>query len=842
MNAAINRCLKALESHGMKPCRSGKGWTCRCPAHDDRRPSLSIGMGSDGKVLLRCHAGCTYKAIAEAIGLKERDLFEADRKGGPAHGFHPTPSPHHEPIPKEASTDAAHTSDTPPRAFNSAEEAIAHIEASRGRSVATWTYHDRNSVPVGKVLRWNTERGGKIEKTYLPVSRGADGLWRVEGMSKPRPLFDLPGLLSLEAGSRIYVTEGERAADAARAAGLVATTSPHGSQAAGKADWSPLAGLDVVVLPDHDTSGEEYAADVVRLAAAAGAKSVRVVRLAGRWRDLPEHGDVADVVDGTGGDVEELESVRTALEALAEAAAPEDLERYREASEASDDPGEPGAAERGPSDGGRMLPKVRSEDLLRDSPDLRPVVIEGLLRAGETMNVIASPKVGKSWLVLSLVLAVSNGREWLGKATTPGRVLLIDAELHLETIAFRLRKMRAALGFTQEDLVVSSVRGQRWTVEMIEHALRNDTEGGYRLIVLDALYRFLPLDGEENANETMTRVYNTLDAIAMQTGAAIVVVHHATKGDQSSKAVTDVGAGAGAQSRAADTHMILRRHEEYDAVVVDAAVRSFAPMEPFVIRCMNPGWELAPDLDPARLLIPARRTRKSTDAEKPAPEPVRAWTPADFAKEFVGCDLLIREEVIDRAIARGLGKGRSEALLKRAIADQLVHRHRDRLSDPYRLSTDPPSVLPGIADGVVVSPPAPGANAPGGTGGEARPPYPPATKLATKSPTNVRTSRDLRRLVDWIKSKGGEVTVRELVRGPRAYREQPEKAESSLEALMARGLGSWAESCPQGKPRGRPTRLFRLGGDGDTSGDETGYGGDTSGDETGAKHGGRENE
>ena len=36
--------------------QAGKGWSARCPAHDDRRPSLSVSEGDDGRALVRCHA------------------------------------------------------------------------------------------------------------------------------------------------------------------------------------------------------------------------------------------------------------------------------------------------------------------------------------------------------------------------------------------------------------------------------------------------------------------------------------------------------------------------------------------------------------------------------------------------------------------------------------------------------------------------------------------------------------------------------------------------------------------------------------------------------------------
>jgi hypothetical protein len=55
--------------------KSGTGWSACSPAHDDRQPSLSIAEGEDGRVLLKCHAGCSIEEICEAMGLKPTDLF-----------------------------------------------------------------------------------------------------------------------------------------------------------------------------------------------------------------------------------------------------------------------------------------------------------------------------------------------------------------------------------------------------------------------------------------------------------------------------------------------------------------------------------------------------------------------------------------------------------------------------------------------------------------------------------------------------------------------------------------------------------------------------------------------
>jgi hypothetical protein len=55
--------------------RVGGAWIARCPAHDDRRPSLSISEGRDARILVNCFAGCSAKDIAKAVGLGVADFF-----------------------------------------------------------------------------------------------------------------------------------------------------------------------------------------------------------------------------------------------------------------------------------------------------------------------------------------------------------------------------------------------------------------------------------------------------------------------------------------------------------------------------------------------------------------------------------------------------------------------------------------------------------------------------------------------------------------------------------------------------------------------------------------------
>lgn len=61
--------------------QNGRGWTARCPSHDDKRPSLSIGTGRNGGILVKCFGGCDLGEILGALGLTKADLFP-QRNGG----------------------------------------------------------------------------------------------------------------------------------------------------------------------------------------------------------------------------------------------------------------------------------------------------------------------------------------------------------------------------------------------------------------------------------------------------------------------------------------------------------------------------------------------------------------------------------------------------------------------------------------------------------------------------------------------------------------------------------------------------------------------------------------
>ena len=261
--------------------RSGQGGSAQCPAHDDHHASLSIAEGDDGRVLLHCHAGCPTEKVVEALGLSMVDLMPEKSVNV------------NETSRNVANTEVASTTRPrkPNQTYATANEAVASLKSKYGRKSTWWDYRDASGEPIGLIVRWDKPEGGK---EIRPVSRNGSG-WTIGGMPEPRPLYRLADLQTAE---RVYVTEGEKAAEAARSIGLVATTSPHGAKSAAKADWSPLAGKEVVVLPDNDEPGLAYAQEVITiLSKLRPAPNIKTVVLP----DLPPGGDMADWVDSHNG-------------------------------------------------------------------------------------------------------------------------------------------------------------------------------------------------------------------------------------------------------------------------------------------------------------------------------------------------------------------------------------------------------------------------------------------------------------------------------------------------------------------------------------------------------------
>ena len=162
------------------------------------------------------------------------------------------------------------------------------------REAGRYLYKDKAGQPVAAVLRLEREDGatddqGKPVKTFRPIHATHNG-WRVGDPSGLWPIYRLPELSA--AAGPVYVCEGEKAADAGAAIGLTCTTTAHGANSPGKADLTTLRDRDVVILPDNDGPGREYAEDMAGRVYAAGAASVKIVALP----NLPPKGDLVDFI------------------------------------------------------------------------------------------------------------------------------------------------------------------------------------------------------------------------------------------------------------------------------------------------------------------------------------------------------------------------------------------------------------------------------------------------------------------------------------------------------------------------------------------------------------------
>ena len=256
-------------------------YKCRCPAHDDKQASLSVREGDKG-IVIKCFAGCSLDSICGRLGMKPADLFWEDEDKRPPQ-------------------QAAKKSKTPPKQFDSLEDAFGHV----GKLVCTYPYTTASGSLVFEVARILKPDGGKTFRQFRPADPGKGRfpiICSVPGEISGGLIYRLPEVLDgIKAGKAIYVVEGEKDVETLRKLGLVATTCPGGAQNWRKAHSMNLEGAHVIVVPDNDKSGSEHEQLVVGNSQGL-AKSIRVVHLRDGYPELPEKGDITDLVELVGAD------------------------------------------------------------------------------------------------------------------------------------------------------------------------------------------------------------------------------------------------------------------------------------------------------------------------------------------------------------------------------------------------------------------------------------------------------------------------------------------------------------------------------------------------------------
>lgn len=597
----IQTLVRALAARGISTTPGGSGgavFRFACPHHNGSRDSVVASLGDGGRLLLHCHSGgCSAEQIAAAVGLTMADLHPApprtstknERRKVDVDGRSLTLHPDKESAIRAAGYSVAKTLEKGGIVFDSTTPP-AYV----------FDYSKPTGEPSFSVCRWHvTTAAGERQKELRQIRRVSDG-WVVAGppANEQRPLYRLRELLESDPSAMVFVVEGEKAVDALRAKGFIATTSSGGSSKPQSTDWAPLAGRGVCILPDNDEPGEQYAAAVAKILSKLDPPcGVSCGRLTDDAPELPAKSDAVEWLQVRQGETREQLAAR--LDSLP------DVSDEIAGSASCDNADDAGVASVDDVRG------VKGEQLeFRDAwsasfkpQPMKPVLIEGLLRRGETANIIASTKTGKSWFALQLLFSIASGRDFLGRRVAAGSVCLLDNELHSETLENRLFEISRAMQLGPEAVKHKfdylSLRGNWRDFSAVADLCKaRYKRGEVSLFVLDAKYRFFVNGLEENSNEDQAEFHNAIDRFAEEMDAAVVLIHHSTKGDQSGRSVVDVGSGGGSQARAVDCHAVLRPHSLDGHGVLEAAVRSFPAVEPSTIRFDWPIWSLVSGVAP----------------------------------------------------------------------------------------------------------------------------------------------------------------------------------------------------------------------------------------------------
>ena len=242
----VEEFLDLLE--GAKP--NGHGHRARCPAHDDHEPSLAVSAGDDGRIRVKCHAGCPTEEIVQALGLCMEDLFDDGLAAQARTPAVPAAKPKLGPIAPEVVVQLHQQLSDEQRAYLARERMIfaevtdhyqVGVDKRGGASRVTIPILDEDGA-VRDIRRW------------LPPERRANGSSKIlhweEGRGAPR-LFPQDQLAHQE----LVLCEGELDALALVSHGVAAITVTGGVSTWPNELSELFYGKVVTILLDNDDAG-----------------------------------------------------------------------------------------------------------------------------------------------------------------------------------------------------------------------------------------------------------------------------------------------------------------------------------------------------------------------------------------------------------------------------------------------------------------------------------------------------------------------------------------------------------------------------------------------------------
>lgn len=199
------------------------------------------------------------------------------------------------------------------------------------------------------------------------------------------------------------------------------------------------------------------------------------------------------------------------------------------------------------------LEMVSADELMAMQFEDTPEIIKGLLCTGLTM-IYGSPKVGKSWLVLQMAVAVSKGEDFWDRKTLKGKVVYLALEDTYRRLKNRLSAQTDTIDSNLQFVIDSEMLGSG--LEMQLHNLLQ-THPDTKLIIIDTFQRIRNANTSQYSYADDYREVDILKQFASQHEIAIILVHHKRK--MKAADPLDEVSGTNGLTGSADTLMILNR-------------------------------------------------------------------------------------------------------------------------------------------------------------------------------------------------------------------------------------------------------------------------------------------
>jgi RecA-family ATPase len=220
------------------------------------------------------------------------------------------------------------------------------------------------------------------------------------------------------------------------------------------------------------------------------------------------------------------------------------------------------------------MPSIESlDEELAHLPNLAPELIEGVVRVGHKMLISGSSKAGKSFLLMQLAIALSEGGKWLGFQCKKSKVLYVNLEIDRASCLHRFDKIYKALKLAPKNsgnIKIWNLRGRAMPLDkLVPKLIRKVANQGYDAIIIDPIYKVIT--GDENNASDMGAFSNQFDKICNETGCAAIYCHHHSKGSQGFKKAMDRASGSGVFARDPDAQLDMIQLETSDEFMAQNA-------------------------------------------------------------------------------------------------------------------------------------------------------------------------------------------------------------------------------------------------------------------------------